>query len=380
MAPERRGQLDALLDVELLLPKPGSEEKTHVEGRPAATQLAVPFAIGVEVGKYRLERLLGAGGMGVVWAARDRDLDRVVALKVLSPTLGGDGVARARMVREARAMARLDHPNVITVFDTETIDGHDTIAMELIDGETMASWLGRGQARDAVIATLLAAGRGLAVAHAAGMVHRDFKPHNVLVDRGGRVVVTDFGLVRAIGEAAPDPDLPVHRVAGVLDSPLTATGTVMGTPEYMPPEQLAGAPADARSDQFAFCATAWEALSGVRPFAGDSASTIAAAQASELPRAAERVPRRLRPIFARGLAVVPAARWPSMDALLRALDRRWRRPRRIAIACSALAIAAVAIIAVVGLARPTASPWHPRIADLPAYVENGDGIAISPDG
>jgi Tol biopolymer transport system component len=380
MAPERRGQLDALLDVELLLPKPSSEAVTYIEGpAPVAPQSAGAFAIGVELGKYRLERLLGAGGMGVVWAARDRDLDRVVALKVLSPSLGGDGVARVRMVREARAMARLDHPNVIAVFDTETIDGHDTIAMELIDGETMASWLGRGQARDAVIATLLAAGRGLAIAHSAGMVHRDFKPHNVLVDRHGRVVVTDFGLVRTIGEV-PEPDLPVHRVAGAIEMALTATGTVMGTPEYMPPEQLAGAPADARSDQFAFCATAWEALSGVRPFAGDSASTIAAAQASELPRAADRVPRRLRPILARGLAVAPAARWPSMDALLGALERTWRRPRRIAIACSVLSIAALAIVAVVVLARPTASPWRPRIADLPAYVENGDGIAISPDG
>jgi serine/threonine protein kinase len=379
MAPERRGQLDALLDVELVLPRPGDEVVTHDESRATAGPIAAgPFASGHELGKYRLEHVLGAGGMGVVWQARDLDLDRPVALKVLNPELGGDGISRARLVREARAMARLDHPNVIAVFDATTIAGHDLIAMELIDGETLASWLQRGPARDAVIAKLLAAGHGLAVAHAAGMVHRDFKPHNVLVDRAGRVVVTDFGLVRAVGETAPDPGVPEHAAAVALGNPLTATGTVMGTPEYMPPEQLAGGPADARSDQFAFCATAWEALAGVRPFELATEANIAAG-----PREAERVPRRLRPILMRGLAGAPDHRWPAMRALLDALDRTWRRPRRsrrLVIVGSAVAVTAAVIAAVVVVRHPSTPTWRPQIVDLPAYVENSDGIAISPDG
>ena len=211
----------------------------------------------MHLGKYRLERLLGAGGMGMVWEARDVDLDRAVALKVLKPTLAGNDVARSRLVREARAMARLHHPNVIAIFDATTVDGHDVIAMELIDGETMAQWIQRAQPREVVIAALVAAGRGLAVAHAAGMIHRDFKPHNVLVDRGGRVVVTDFGLVRTVGDSAHEPE-PSRVIRGLepSGSALTVSGTVLGTPAYMAPEQLAAAPADARAEQFAFCATA----------------------------------------------------------------------------------------------------------------------------
>ena len=366
MAPERRGQLDALLDVEVLLGDAATTPGERTHDAPAAT---ATFSIDHELGKYRLERVLGAGGMGVVWQARDLDLDRAVAIKVLNPQLDGDGVSRARMVREARAMARLDHPNVIAVFDATTIAGHDLIAMELIDGDTLASWLARKPAPDAVLAKLLAAGEGLAVAHAAGMVHRDFKPHNVLVDRAGRVVVTDFGLVRAVGEAAP-PSEPT-----ALGSPLTATGSVMGTPEYMPPEQLAGGPADARADQFAFCATAWEAFAGVRPFELATESAIFAG-----PREADKVPRRLRSILIRGLAFAPTERWPSMRALLAALGRTWDRPRRIAMSVAALALIAAAATALLVLRHPTTPTWRPQIVDLPPYVENGDGIAISPDG
>jgi len=378
MAQDRRGQLDALLDVELVLPRGDGLETagpTVAEDRATAAPPAVPI---VQLGKYQLERELGAGGMGIVWQARDVELDRAVALKVLHPALAGDGVARSRLVREARAMARLHHPNVITIFDAATVDGRDVIAMELIDGETMASWLARGRPRDAIIAALVAAGRGLAVAHAAEMIHRDFKPHNVLVDRRGRVVVTDFGLARAAGDRAPagEPDGD-PRALGRLDSALTVTGTVLGTPAYMAPEQLAGAPADARADQFAFCATAWEALTGQRPFAGVTVLEVAAAHARDAPRAADRVPRRLRPILERGLARDPAARWPSVDALLDAITRAWRRPRRIALGVVLAVVLAGLAVGAVALRRV---PWRPRIVDLPAFEENGDGPAISPDG
>ncbi len=385
MARDRRGQLDALLDVELVLPRERSgDDATAVDGirsAPRAGSSAGALAPGERLGKFVLERELGAGGMGTVWRARDVELDRAVALKVLSSELQDHGTARVRMVREARAMARLHHPNVITVFDAITIDGRDVIAMELIDGETMASWLSRAQPSDAVIATVIAAGRGLAAAHAAGMIHRDFKPHNVLVARNGRIVVTDFGLARAIGDALAPPTAADLHALGALDSPLTATGTVLGTPAYMAPEQLVGAAANAQADQFAFCATAWEALGGLRPFPGDTVPMILDALASGRPRGGEHVPRRLRPILERGLAIDPAARWPSIDALLDALIRTVRRPRRIALGVLTAAVIAGGVIAFAAVRHHPRAPlsWHPQIVDLPAFEENSDGPAISPD-
>ena len=381
MVRDRRGQLDALLDVELVLPStggPGRDAPTVVDdgtacvGSPPAGLLAP----GVRLGKYRLERVLGAGGMGVVWEARDLDLDRAVALKVLNAALDGNDIARSRLVREARAMARLHHPNVITIFDAITVGDRDVIAMELIDGETMAAWLSRGQPRDAIIAAIVAAGRGLAAAHAAGMVHRDFKPPNVLIDRRGRVVVTDFGLARATGDGpAPDPG-EVRRPSSALDGALTLPGTAIGTPAYMAPEQLVGAPPDARADQFAFCITAWEALTGQRPFAYTAAEGPPA-PATGPARVADRVPHRLRAVLARGLDDDPAARWPSLDALLDAMIRAWWRPRRVALVLGAAALIAAAFAGAVALRH---TPWRPQIVDLPVFEENSDAPAFSPDG
>ncbi|HSN25344.1 MAG TPA: serine/threonine-protein kinase, partial [Kofleriaceae bacterium] len=329
---------------------------------------------GDQLGKYRLVSELGAGGMGSVWLAHDTELDRKVALKVLRPALAGDDTAQARLLREARAMAKLRHPNVITVFDAESVGGRDLVAMELVDGENMASWLTREHRIDEITEALLAAGRGLAAAHAAGMVHRDFKPHNVLVERGGRVLVTDFGLARAeagndallttmpaspapssatarnlaleeTAQSEPGMPTPAHALPldvtqtspgrttssskGSLDSDLTRTGTLLGTPAYMAPEQLAGHAADARADQFAFCVTAWEALAGKRPFPGDDLGAIAKAIEHGVPAHADKIPRGLRPLLERGLAADPAKRWPAMDPLLAAFDRAVRRPKQI---------------------------------------------------
>ena len=388
MARDRRGQLDALLDVELVLPRTHGSVVNAVtvasDGIDSCASRSSParLAPGMELGKYRLVRPLGAGGMGVVWEARDALLERPLALKVLNSALDGNDVARWRLVREARAMARLQHRNVITIFDAFTIEGRDVIAMELIDGETLASWLARRQPREAIVAAIVAAGRGLAVAHAAGMVHRDFKPDNVLVDRRGRVVVTDFGLARSLGDpAAPaDPD-GAPRSLDALAGALTLPGAVLGTPAYMAPDQLAGAPADARADQFAFCVTAWEALTGQRPFTGMTTAELCAAHATGRPRSVDRVPRRLRPILERGLAPDPAARWPSIDALLAAMARAWRRPRRIALGAAAVIAAFAAAAAItLGTTASHRAPWQPKIVDLPAFEENGDGTAISPDG
>ncbi|HSN29006.1 MAG TPA: serine/threonine-protein kinase [Kofleriaceae bacterium] len=328
---------------------------------------------GTQLGKYRLERLLGTGGMGAVWEAHDVDLDRKVALKVLGEGLAGDATAQARLLREARAMARLRHANVVAVYDALTLDGHDVIVMELVDGTTLAQWLADApRTPEDIMPVLLAAGRGLAAAHAAGMVHRDFKPHNVLVDREGRVLVTDFGLARS-SELASLSDSPLPpalettaaggtvslvrgdaatmaitpRERGALETPLTRTGALLGTPAYMAPEQLRGEPADARADQFAFCVTAWEALAGTRPYSGTTLGEIARSIERGDRAEAVRIPKPLRAPLERGLSAEPAARWPSMPPLLDALapapTRRSRAPLWIALGAAAVVAAGAGV-------------------------------------
>jgi predicted Ser/Thr protein kinase len=313
---------------------------------------------GAQLGKYQLRGVLGRGGMGEVWVALDPDLDRKVALKVLRADSTDN---RLRLLREARAMARLRHPNVVTVYEATTVEGRDLVAMELVDGTHMGAWLESAPSRERIVEVLLAAGRGLCAAHDAGLVHRDFKPHNVLVQRDGRVLVGDFGLARAVVEEPPPA--PAHRpppsdapmdlestvgatvtaaaaTPGALDSTLTRTGALLGTPAYMAPEQIDGDAADARADQFAFCVTAWEALAGTRPFAGATLAALRVAVADGVRLGEDRIPRRLRPILARGLAAAPAARFDSLAALLRAFERAWRRPRRLALAAVAVVVLA----------------------------------------
>jgi len=300
---------------------------------------------GDRVGRYVILHRVGAGGMGVVFAAYDPELDRKVALKLLHDSGAGD--AGARMVREARALARLSHPNVVTVHDAGTSDGRVFIAMEYIQGSTLRAWLEQEpRSWREVRKVLVAAGRGLEAAHAAGLVHRDFKPENVLIDGDGGVCVTDFGMARAAaGDARPPPG---DGAQGDFESEpidLTRSGAVLGTPAYMAPEQFRGEPADACSDQFGFCVVLYEALVGDRPFAGDTFQTLAAAVlAGELRAPArESAPRFLRDAALTGLAVDPARRHSSMTALLERLQRdpaaRLRR----------WGAAALAVAAIVGL-------------------------------
>jgi serine/threonine-protein kinase len=308
----------------------------EVEGAEAAEadgSSTAPLPRGARVGRYVIVECIGAGAMGVVYAARDPDLGRRVALKVLRPDgAGGEASrgARERLLREAQAMAQLSHPNVITIYDVGTFENRVFLAMELVEGGTLGDWL-RASARSwrDVVDVFRRAGYGLQAAHAAGLVHRDFKPDNVLVGADGRVQVTDFGLARSAGEALSDksgredaPDLPVT---------MTRTGALVGTPAYMAPEQLAREVADCRSDVFSFCVAFYEALHGERPFWGANLEELARAIERGNVRAAPagaRVPAWLRRVVVRGLRASPAQRYGAMRDLLDALDAGLSRTRR----------------------------------------------------
>ncbi len=271
---------------------------------------------GARIDRYELIQQLGEGGMSVVWSARDIHLDREVAVKLSAPEL------HVWLLGEARAMARLSHPNVVSVYDVGETEQGLFIAMERIDGGTLSDWLARTpRSWPDILAVYIAAGRGLAEAHRAGLVHRDFKPHNVLVGADGIARVSDFGLAVPVGEVADDD---THRGR---HRALTEEGTLVGTPAYMSPEQLLGQQVTARSDQFSFCLALYEALQGTMPFGAPSnespASFLVAAMADERPPPPSpnwRVPEPLHRIILRGLACEPDDRWPSMDILVSELE------------------------------------------------------------
>jgi predicted Ser/Thr protein kinase len=295
-----------------------------------APDLNLDDLVALRIGRFTVIRRVGMGGMGEVFAAYDEQLDRRVAVKLLR---GGrdEERLRGRVLREAQAMARLSDPNVAQVYDVGVHEGRVFVAMEFVDGPTLAQWLRLARRSQAEILDVFCqAGRGLQAAHAAGLVHRDFKPDNALVGADGRVRVVDFGLARAEGDGhvagvAPPSE---HDLASALATPLTMTGALVGTPAYMSPEQWSGAATDGRSDQFSFCAALWEALYDQRPFAGTNVAALAHhVLAGELrpPPAAAEVPPRVHAALARGLAPDPAARFPGMAELLRQLDLDPRR-------------------------------------------------------
>ncbi len=301
-----------------------------------------------KLGRHVLIEPLGAGGMGVVYAAYDPQLDRKVAIKVLHPRAGGSSEAAARLLREAQAMAKLNHPNVVAVHDAG-IDGDQVfVAMEHVDGGTLASWCvdhppADRRRFDDVLELMLQAARGLQAAHAAGLVHRDLKPTNLLVDGRGRLRVADLGLARADVSASEDIDGPTYA-----DDELRAdvtSGAIVGTPAYMAPEQLDGR-GGASADQWAWCATAWEAVYGRRPFEGGSLEELRRGRqqgAPSAPSSRPEVPRWFHRVLARGLQPDPNARYPSMRALVQDLQRRRQRPRRQQMAAGAVVLGAVAL-------------------------------------
>ncbi len=338
---------------------------TPEQGAPAPKVAAVPKSIA----RFRIERQLGAGAMGVVYAAFDPDLERRVAVKVLHAAPGA--VARNRLLREARAMARLSHPNVVTVHEVGTSGDRDYVATELIIGSNLSEWLRSApRTKREIVDAFLAAGRGLVAAHEAGLVHRDFKPHNVLRSDKGRIAVTDFGLARAshgediaeglpaLGENDERGGRRDHRDPGSLETELTRTGGLVGTPGYMAPEQWEGLEVDSAADQFSFCVALWEAVAGQRPFLGKTVEELRA-QVQRPPLvtdAAEQIPRALRNILMRGLSHRPEERYPTMRALIESIEVARRRPRRIYAAVVAAAVVGIVISSVVYAGRSAGVP------------------------
>ena len=365
------------------------------------------FARGASIGRYVVLGLVGRGGMGEVYAAYDPELDRKVAVKLLRIKPGA-GVSltegRQRTMREAQAIARLSHPNVVVVYDVGTFEEKVFIAMEFVEGHTAGYWThSQHRTWQETLKVYMAAGRGLAAAHGKGLVHRDFKPDNIMVSRDGQVRVMDFGLARQVSGKQPSTEkavvvggieggvvitqklpaplfgsgaavaaaegvpvavstspsgrveversvpldshtmvlTPVAKDAddedleptnsGRLEERLTRTGAMMGTPAYMAPEQFRGHATDARTDQFAFCISLYEALYGERPFGGNTLMALTTNVVNgriREPPAGSKVPLWIRKILLRGLRVSADERWPAMEDLLEALSKNPAVARR----------------------------------------------------
>jgi len=334
-------------------PASGGLSATRAESQADATA-EVTLPRGAIVGRYLVLDVLGAGGMGVVYAAYDPDLDRKIALKLVRSSLD-DGDARARMLREAQAIARLAHPNVVAVHDVGSHgDQQLFVAMELVDGATVSEWLRQDSRPNVeILGVFLQAGRGLAAAHRAGLVHRDFKPDNVLVGRDGRARVVDFGLVRQVVREEPFGTLrdPSERPSDpALSMQLTQVGAIMGTPYYMAPEQFVRGDTDARTDQYSFCVSLFEALCGRRPFEGDTFRQVSDKVLSgNIPdlQPIHTVPKHIRTAIRRGMSLDPNDRFPSMEALLAELEHfPVKQRRRSLIAGAAIAVAALSVFAI----------------------------------
>ena len=343
-----------------------------------------PLARGDTVGRYLVIQRLGAGSMGAVYRARDPQLNREIALKVLHGLLQSQSPElAARLLGEAEAMARLSHPNVVAVYDSGTADGRVFIAMELVSGTTLARWLTEPRRWQSALGIGLQTGKGLAAAHAAGLVHRDFKPDNVLVTADGRACVSDFGLARSVAEP-PSPtssSVPIAPISG-------ETGMLIGTPAYMAPEQLRGQAADQRTDQFGFCVALYEAFYRSRPFrAANLAALLDAMPAGPTPPGKTKVPARIFRVLARGLSVRPEDRYPSIAALLGDLESTARAAaRRVWLGVAASMVLLTIAIGVGVALRPAApaaagSSFQPEMKPfVPSYDEGLDSASISPDG
>lgn len=373
------------LDTAATLERPGRSAGAAVVVRPAAGT-PPELTVGGHVGRYVILRRLGEGGMGIVYAAYDAELDRKVAIKLLHDSASDNPERRTRLLREAQAMARISHPNVVNVYEVGEVSGRIYVAMEFVDGVTLAEWQLRPHSWVEILELYRAAGEGLAAAHRAGLVHRDFKPENVLVGGDGRPRVADFGLARSgpeergegtQGPAATSSSSSSSSEPGgqrALSPALTVAGTIMGTPLYMSPEQHSGEATDGRSDQFSFCAALFEALYKTLPFAGDNLRALSfnvlSGRLRPLP-AGTSVPERIGAALKRGLSVAAEARFPSMTELLAALAVDPRRDpsaapwaRRWFIYAVLAVVAANTVILNVAERRGSLQLWHMQLASV----------------
>ena len=312
-----------------------------------------------KIGRFVVLSRIGVGGMGVVYSGYDELLDRRLAIKLVRGERY-DPTAQTRMLREAQALARLSHPNVVQVYEVGEYSGQIYLAMEFVRGETLRAWVQARRedpaevgAESAILERFLAAGEGLAAAHAAGLVHRDFKPDNVLVGEDGRVRVVDFGLAAAADGAQEPREASLREGrSDAFEAPLTHVGAILGTPAYMAPEQLAGTVSDARADVFSFAVALHEALFGARPFVGDTIQellrNIHAEERTRPEPPRRRKMQRIVPVIERGLASDPDERWQTMAAFLAALrddpERRRRRLRWILIVLILSVVAAGVVV------------------------------------
>lgn len=375
----------------------GDSRAGKLEGAPGESRGMLERA---PFGRYLGLEKLGSGGMGTVFAAYDPQLERKVALKVLRARQAHER-DRARLVREARALARLTHPNVVTIHEVGTVEDELYLAMELVEGRTLAQWqAAKGRSWAEILRCYLSAGRGLAAAHAKGLIHRDFKPSNVMVGDDGRVRVMDFGLARFVGAEDELITLSPPGASEELErtQPLTRASSMIGTPAYMAPEQFERLVADAHTDQFSFCVALWEAIYRSPAFAGRDLSALRAAvlagRISDLPPS--KVPASVEAALRRGLEYEPEHRWPSMVALLGALESAlaprawWRRPAVATFVTVALIGGLAGVFAqgraeqgaveqlCSGAAAKIEPIWNPaRAASIEARVEaGGDAVAL----
>ena len=310
----------------------GPPPESKIRSKLDAAIFTTPGQAG-KIHRFTVLRVLGEGGMGVVYAAYDEELDRRVAIKLVRDDLHEGSQGGSRMLREAQAMARVSHPNVVQVYEVGKFAGQVFLAMEYIKGLPLNDWVNAEERSWQEIRDMyIQAGLGIAAAHAQGLVHRDFKPDNVLVGNDGRARVLDFGLARAEDSAARSPNATDSMLMSMsalttsnsaFEAKLTVVGTIMGTPAYMSPEQHMGMPTEAPSDQFSFCVALYEAIYAQHPFPGESYQELAEAVTCGEPRQPPRsnVPDWLLQALLTGMAVNPDDRHPSMDTLLAALSQ-----------------------------------------------------------
>ena len=323
----------------------GDTEGVTLSRVDAKGAVVIAGDVGNTISRYVVLEEIGVGGMGRVLRAYDPRLQREVAVKVLRANALSEEASQ-RLINEARAMAKVSHPNVVQVYDVETLDdGQIVLVMQFVLGDTLRSWVKETYPWREVVDTLVAAGRGLAAAHAAGLLHRDFKPANVLLSQTGRVKVTDFGLAKPSSSTlsmGSGEYLPVTSTEPKRETQ-TEAGVVLGTPRYMAPEQHTGRELTSAADQYAFCVTLWEALCGTPPFSGKGMSKRK--HEGPPPWTGREVPRFVVDAVLRGLSADPEERWPSMEALLERLvsDPAKRRNKVLGLVGVGTLVAATAV-------------------------------------